>query len=90
MKSVIAHNGSEEGGGFESVAAHSKGFVCGGEGGILSMFEREDKEVYKVSRQIEPILNSDEGWFDWKGGEFPWVIENRERRVARTPERLSS
>jgi hypothetical protein len=50
VKSVIAHNGSEEGGGFESVAAHSKGFVCGGEGGILSLFEREDKEVYKVSR----------------------------------------
>lgn len=51
---MIAHVGSEEGGGFFSVAAHSKGFVCGGEGGTLSMFEKEDKDVYKVPLMTFP------------------------------------
>ncbi|GAQ89010.1 hypothetical protein KFL_004790040 [Klebsormidium nitens] len=58
VKSVIAHVGSEEGGGFFSVAAHSKGFVCGGEGGTLSMFEKEDKDVYKRVRTVRIESNA--------------------------------
>lgn len=37
----------------DSIAAFSKGFVCGCEEGVLYVFERDDKEIYKQSKSFQ-------------------------------------
>lgn len=37
----------------ECIAAYSKGFVCGGDDGLLYVFERDDKTIYRQSKSYQ-------------------------------------
>eukprot|EP00163_Fabomonas_tropica_P019041 TRINITY_DN334_c0_g1_i4.p1 TRINITY_DN334_c0_g1~~TRINITY_DN334_c0_g1_i4.p1 ORF type:complete len:1057 (+),score=414.00 TRINITY_DN334_c0_g1_i4:945-4115(+) len=43
-----------DGNSIDSIIPYAKGFVCGGDGGVLSLYEKtDDKEYYRMSKQFK-------------------------------------
>jgi len=49
----VLETSPSDGKSIDSIAAYSKGFVCGCDEGVLYVFEREEKEIYKQSKSFQ-------------------------------------
>ena len=49
----VLETSPSDGKSIDSIAPYSKGFVCGCDEGVLYVFEREEKEIYKQSKSFQ-------------------------------------
>jgi cilia- and flagella-associated protein 57 len=53
FRGALESSPSQDGKSIDSIAAFSKGFVCGCDDGILYIFERDEKKIYRQSKSFQ-------------------------------------